>query len=398
MIIVTKSLSSVDLGLYYASAAYPQLLSRIFDLGLPHATRFYLLRFPNQVRYLSIIIAVLSAAVFPFIACIFLFLDRLPLEIEEISYEISRNWIVLSIYCLVLILNSIFNGLIISLEKYRTLLVASTIPYAIFIAMVGYAAYAGTLSVSNILVQLMISELIILVICLTPIVRMVLKSTEKAPHEFGWREVVMYGLKIYPNGFLKTMTTRLDRVVLSFIASPVFIGHYSVLVTLRDIATIPVTTYGQTFMNEMAKSIKRVKNGIEERGGIKKMMNKSLLWILGIYTVGFVGFLVLQNFILNLFFHDLSDPKIYLMATMLVISAIPNVLLAFIHYWFLAVNKPQHISISSALALVSFYGFVGLTYQSMGSDSFIYASVISALVGFSYLYFYYRALLRTLPI
>jgi O-antigen/teichoic acid export membrane protein len=389
MIVIIRNLSSVDLGLYYASAAYPQLLSRIFDLGLPHAARFYLLRFPNQALFLGKLIAVFSLTIFPFIAFIFLFLDRLPMEADEISMQISQNWIVLSIYCLLLILNTIINGLIISIEKYKALLFAFTLPYVIFILIILYKANVGALSVNDILLQLMISELIVLIIYVTAIAKFFVKLNEVKSKDFRWKDVMIYALKIYPNGVLKTMTTRLDRVVLSLIATPAFIGHYSVLMTLRDIATIPITTYGQTFMNELSNSLK------SGRAGIRKLVDKNLLWILVIYTLGFFIFVLFQDFFLKLLFRELTDGNLYTMSLVLMISAIPNVLLAFIHYFFLAANKPLHISVSSAIAAISFYGFVILAHQKIGSDSFFYASLVSALIGFSYLFLHSRALLKT---
>lgn len=390
MIVITRNLSGVDLGLYYVSAAYPQLLSRVFDLGLPHATRFYLLKFPNQALFLCKLIGAFSVAIFPFIACIFLFLDYLPLEVEEIARQVSEDWVILSFYCLLLILNSIFNALIISIEKYKTLLLTSTIPYFIFIMVILYDANQGTLSVHYVLLQLLISEAIILLLCLTPIISFIRHAGIATRREFRWKDVVVYSLKIYPNGLLKTMTTRLDRIVLSFIATPVFIGQYSVLVTLRDIATIPVTTYGQTFMNELLNRIKLAK------GGIKKLVDTNLIWILCIYASGFFVFLIVQDYFLKLFFDDLEGTKIYTMSLMLVVSAVPNVLLAFIHYFFLVVNKPQYVSLSSGVAICCFYGFIVLTYGQIGSDSFFYASIVAPLVGFIYLFLYYRVILKKL--
>lgn len=396
MIAITRTLSSADLGVYYASAAYPQLLSRIFDLGMPHAARFYLLKFPNQVRYICKLVAITAIGISPFIGCIFLFLHRLPIEVNEISFQISENWIVLSIYCLLLILNSIFNAFIISLERYKMLLITSTLPYLFFIGIIFYKANSGSITVTDILVQLAASELIILLLCMIPVIRAI-KQTKKVARPFNWKDVMKYALKIYPNGLMKTMSTRFDRVVLSFIATPVFIGQYSVLMTLRDIGTIPVTTYGQTFMNELSKAIRLTQEGLKEKGSIKKMIDKNLLYILALYSGGFIAFLFLQEYLLALFFHDLSDDKIYLMSAVLMISAIPNVLVGFIHYFFLTMNKPLHISISSGLALASFCGFVAVTYKNLGSDSFFYAAVVSAVVGFIYLFIYYRAILKTLP-
>lgn len=390
MIVITRNLSGVDLGLYYVSAAYPQLFSRVFDLGLPHTMRFYLMKFPSQALFLCKLIGVFSLTIFPFIACIFLFLDYLPLEVEEISRQISESWLILSFYCLFLILNSIFNAMIISIEKYKTLLLTSTIPYLIFIAVIFYKANNGTLSVHYVLLQLLISESIILLLCLTPIIKFIGEVGRDIRREFRWKDVIIYALKIYPNGLLKTMSTRLDRIVLSFIATPVFIGQYSVLVTLRDIATVPVTTYGQTFMNELSNRIRLAK------GGIRKFVDTNLIWILCIFASGFFVFLFLQDYFLKLFFVDLADTKIYTMSLMLVVSVIPNVLLAFIHFFFLVVNKPQHVSLSSAAAIVSFYGFIAMSYGRIGSDSFFYASIVGPSVGFIYLFLYYRTLLKKL--
>src|SRR5688572_25985504 len=127
MLVVTQNLSSESLGVYYASSAYPQLLARVFDVGLPHAARFFLLKFLNQSYLLSKLLVAFLTSVFPFIAVVFLFLGRLPAESSEINTALSTNWFLLASYCLLLILNSILNAAVVSLEKYNTFLFAFTL-------------------------------------------------------------------------------------------------------------------------------------------------------------------------------------------------------------------------------------------------------------------------------
>jgi O-antigen/teichoic acid export membrane protein len=389
MIVVTRNLSGTDLGLYYVSAAYPQLLARIFDLGLPHAARYYMLKFPNQVYFLTKYIALFSLAIFPFIACLFLFIDLLPLESGEMSAEISRNWLVLSAYCLLLLVNSIFNALIISLEKFRTLLLTFSLPYIVFILVILLRASAG-LEASEVVLQLLVSEVIVFAIGVVAMMRFIREAGTGHKRVFGWRQLLLYAFKIYPNGFLKAMATRLDRVVLSFIASPVFIGQYSVLVTVRDIALVPVATYGQLFMNELSTRIRTAKRTVGRFLGV------NLLWIFLIYSAGFLIYLPIQEFVLEFFFKESSNPELYTMGLVLALSAVPHVLLAFIHYFFLSVNGPQHISVSSLLAMISFYGFVALTYGYLGSSSFYFAAFVSPLVGLAYLLAYSTRIVRKL--
>jgi O-antigen/teichoic acid export membrane protein len=377
MILVTRTLSAVDLGVYYVTAAYPQFLSRVFDLGLPHATRYYLLRFPNQVSYLVKMVTVSAAMVFPLIAITFYLIAHLPLEGDEFSAQLSQSWLLLSFYCLLVMVNSILNSLLLSVEKYSPIVLAFTLPYIVFIAAVSVEAFLGPVSAGAVLLQLTISEVIIFLIYGIFVFRMMGGA---APREygFGWSDVMAYAIRIYPNGFLKAMSARLDRVVLSFIASPVFIGQYSVLVTLRDIAIIPVTTYGQTFMNELTA---RRKSNITS---VRKFVDRNLLWIAIIYAGGVGVFIALRDLMLSIFFKQI-DNDLRVLSMILSISVIPTVLLAFIHSYFLATNRPQHISLSSALLMLSFYGFIGVGSGVLGSQAFAYASLSSAFVAFGYL-------------
>lgn len=384
MIVVTRTLSQVDLGIYYAAAAYPQLLSRVFDFGLPHAARYFLLRYPNHIAYLCKISVVISALSFPIIAGLFVSIQFLPLELGEIGQTISAHWFLLTTYCVVLVLNSIFNGLVISIEKYTILLFALSAPYAIFILVILYKANYGVLDVDDVLLQLLVSELLVMSLYAIPIVRYFKYERQIQERPFHWRNVILYALKIFPNGLLKTLTTRLDRVILSFFATPTFIGQYSVLVTIRDIGILPITTYGQVFMNDLTRAIK------EKTANITRMVDRRLLSILGIYSIGFLFFLLIQDFVLNLFFDEGVDAQLRLMSGVLCLTVIPNALVGFITYVYLVLNKAEHVSIASAISLFVFYTIVFVGNSFIGMDIFFYASVFSALVGFGYLFLFYR--------
>ncbi|SRR5260221_2714470 len=379
MIIVTRNLSSFNLGVYYVSAAYPQLLSRVFDFGLPHAVRYFMLSVPSANRTIMKMLLSFPFLIFLPIFAFFYFIDSLPLEAGEIGKQMSDNVLSLSFYCLLLIVNSILNSILLSFEKFKTLLVSSIVPYCFFIVIIAHKASLSELSVSDVLLQLSISEVITLMIYLFSVATIIKQKSEE-PLTLKMVDVIRYALRIYPNGFLKVITTRLDRVVLSFVATPVFIGYYSVFMTIRDISIVPVTTYGQVFMNQLSEFFKSKKDGLVA------LLNKNLMLVTIVYTLGFITYLLLQDVVLGLFFKELTHSLLQA-SFVLFLSIIPLALLSLLSSFFLVANRPSDISWSSVIMIVVFYSIVYLSYDRLGSESFLYASVLSTLFGFLFLFF-----------
>lgn len=386
MIVITRYLSPVDLGVYYSAVAYPQLLSRVFDFGLPHAVRYFILQSPAAGFFIVRMVLLFSLLVTLPILIIFYFLEFLPLESYLIIDCISGNFIVLTLYCVLLIVNSIFNAIIISFEDYRALLLSSTIPYLIFIVVVIVQFYRSYLDVNGILLQLLISELVILFIYSLFTIRKI-KQFNVAGIPGDGLKIFKYALQIYPSGLLKVLTTRLDKVILSFIADPVFIGYYSVLMAIRDVSIFPITSYGQVFMNKLSRA---VKGGV---AGIQRMIDMNLVVIFAIYVGGFLMYLMIPHFALSLFFRDLTD-EIYQAAFYLFISIIPLALFSFLSNVFLTINKPRYISYSSLISVAIFYIFILSLYKLIGANSFFYASILSTISAFIYLFIYYKILIK----
>jgi O-antigen/teichoic acid export membrane protein len=384
MVLVARFLSNTDLGVYYAAAAYPQLLSRIFDLGLPHAVRYYILQDPYTSRSVVKVVFLFTFAISLPVTAFFFFLDHLPLESGEILSAISHNYFVLSLYCVLLVVNSIWLSIVLSFEKFQAVLITSIVPYIIFIAAVATQYYLFELEVNDILFQLFISEFVALVIYLMFILRVVNQQEKSVPIKVI--ELMRYALHVYPSGFLKVLTTRLDKVVLSFIAAPAFIGYYSVLMTIRDISIFPITSYGQLFMNKLSQALK---NKSEK---VNKLVDINLLGILLIYAGGFAMFLLVDNFIIALFFKEVNA-EVLRAAFFLLLSIVPLALSSFLSYVFLTINRPKYMSYSALWSTIGFYGTVYLCYDKLKSDSFFYASLLSTLIGFLYLFIHYKFLL-----
>ncbi len=383
MIMVTRVLSSVELGLYYAAAAYPQVLSRLLDFGMPHACRYFILTQPHARRFIVRLTFLFSLAVAIPIFLVFLFMYHLPLESSQLVEKISENHFVLSLYCVLLIVNSILISVLISVERIKTFLVSSVIPYVVFIGVVAYKAQKSILEVDDVLLQLLISEAITLVIYSISISFMP-KTGANNVAVIGLKGVVSYALKIYPTGMLKAITTRFDRVVLSFIAPPAFIGYYSVIMTLRDISIVPVSSYGQIFMNKMSSALRTT--GI----GAIRILNYNLLLITIIYLCGFLLFIPLEQHLMNFFFKGLNTDS-FKGSLFLIFSTVPYALFSFMSFYFLVTNRPVQVSISTIVMLATFYPIIFVFHKSVGTETFFYASAFSTTCALFYLLAYYRS-------
>ena len=391
MILITRFLSGVDLGAYYATAAYPQLLSRVFDLGLPHAVRYFVLQVPAATGFIIRSVMLFAALIFLPIFCIFYFLDTLPLESEEIVQLIAASYFLLSVYCVVLIVNSILNAIILSFEQFISSLLSSTLPYVVSITILVMLHYsADGLQAHDVLVLLLITEGSIFAIHISFILKKIHFASWHHPEaHISIREIFAYAFQIYPSGILKVIVTRLDRVVLSFLASPVFIGYYSVLMTIRDTSIFPVISYSQIFMNKLSGILKTTQLAV------RRLLYKNLIAVAGLYLAGFLLFLLLQDIALRFFFKEQQvSSELYTASYFLSLSTIPLALTSLIHTYFFTSNNPRYISISSLFTIITFYGFVLLSYGKTGSNSFLYASVFSAATGFIYLFIKLNILLK----
>lgn len=387
MITITHVVSSFDLGIYYAVSAYPQLLSRAFDMGLPHASRYFMLKIPNQrVRIIKLVSSLLGMITFAVLGSFFL-LTQFEIESNDLIDKLSDNYLVLCFYCLGLIVNSILNAILLSFERLKGILIASTVPYVVFICIISYKYYYGVLEINDLFLQLLVSELIMTLIFLVSLRKLLLVSSPDEAETIGVGDLMRYASKTYAGGLLKTITTRLDRVVLSFIASPVFIGYYSVLMTLRDICIVPATSYGQVFSNRLSAVMKNSESNLERAVGSK------LVILTAVYSLGLVIFLVIQRPILGIFFEVVTD-EIVFASRFIMLSTIPVALISFLLFVFLIMNKPEHFSISSVIMIITCYSMIYWLYPRMDGNAFLVASVASPFVGLIYSLFYFRRLTK----
>ena len=376
MIVVTRTLSSNELGIYYGVTAYPQLFSRFFDLGLTHAARYFILMVPADRLFIIRLGFLFSLGAFVPIFLIFFLLERFPLDTSEIISVVSENYLILSIYCLLLLINAVLNSILLSLERFKTILWTAIIPYAVFIVIVLYKATYLTLDVKDVVIQLFISELLLFTIYLIGLSD-IFKDKSKT-RSFSLKEFFKYAMKIYPNSFLKPITTRLDRIILSLIATPTFIGYYSVLMTLREVAILPVTTYGQVLMNKLSGLIKKDKKETH------KLMNRSLITIFLLYSAGFVCYLFVKDLVLHLFFKEVT-PEMYQASYVIFLSIIPLALVSLLANFFLVTNKPSFISRSILVSIIVFYGVVFLGFKILEGYSFTLAVLFSTTSSFIFL-------------
>ena len=376
MIVVTRALSSIDLGIYYGATAYPQLLSRFFDLGLTHAARYYILMVPEARQFIIRLLLIFSLIVFVPIFLIFFLFERLPLDTSEIISAVGENYFILSVYCVLLIINSVLNSIVLSLERFKALLWTAIMPYAFFIIIVIYKASFLTLDVNDVLRQLLISEILLLAIYLVAVLDLFRSDGKKTL--LTAKEIFRYALKIYPNSFLKPITTRLDRIILSFIATPTFIGHYSILMTLREVSILPVTTYGQMLMNKLSGLLKN------NRDQISKLMTKSLIVIFLIYTAGFGVYFLIKDFVLHLFFKEVTS-DMYITSYIILLSAIPLALFSLLTYYFLVTNNLAPISWAILASVIVFYVVIFLGFKNLGTNVFSLAMLVSTIFSFSFL-------------
>lgn len=376
MIIVTRNLSAPDLGVYYGTTAYPQLISRFFDLGLTHSCRYFILMVPSARPFIIKLILLFSLGVFAPIYLVFFLLKSSSFDTSGILLVLSQNYISLTAYCVLLLTNSILNSILLSLERFKVLLWVSTIPYIVFILVVLYKVFFYSLDVKDILIQLLISELLISAISLIGL--MDLFKINKEMTSLKVREVFIYAIKIYPNSFLKPLANRLDRIVLSFIATPAFIGYYSVLMTLREVAILPVTTYGQVLMNKLSLLIKR---GTSDS---YKLMYKPLFITLLIYLAGFGIYFLFKDLVLHLFFKHVTL-ELYHISYLIFLSIIPLSLFSLLTYYYLVSNRPSTISWAIFIGIILFYAVTFLCFQVLRNQSFSLAVLISTTLSFGVL-------------
>jgi len=376
MIVVTRALSSIDLGVYYAATAYPQLLSRFFDLGLTHAARYYILMLPEARQFVIRLLMIFTLVVFVPIFLIFFLFERFPLDTSEVITAVGNNYFILSVYCVLLIINSVLNSIVLSLERFKALLWTAILPYAFFIIIVIYKVSFLTLDVNDVLQQLLVSEVLLLAIYLVALMDLFKSDGRKT--SLTVKEIFKYAMKIYPNSFLKPITTRLDRIILSFIATPTFIGHYSILMTLREVSILPVTTYGQMLMNKLSGLLKN------NREQISKLMTNSLIVVFLIYTAGFGVYFLLKDFVLHLFFKEVTT-DMYLTSYIILSSAIPLALFSLLTYYFLVMNNLPPISWAILASVVVFYLVIFLGFKNLDNNVFSLAVLVSTIFSFSFL-------------
>ncbi len=372
-ILIARLLGPAALGMYVTLILACGLLSRISDVGLPHATVYYLRRMPGAGRSLLRILA-FHALVCSVVAALCTWLIRYaPLPIAK---EIANSPWLATFFFVSVNLGSVANILpqfLMAAGVYRQYVTVLNTSALLQILLQLTACYAFGPSFYHLFAATVTAQVLM---ALFLSVRLYRQSGQSAKSEkVTAQQAYSYALKAQWGVLMKLANTQLEVPLLSAILPPRMIGHYSVGASLREAALIP-----QGFYTGILQNLLVDRNKIGEREG--GLLVLKCIVLQGVFSLALLCLVLIALPIAIPFIYGHSYENAVPVAQLLACAGLLTGISSLCWTDFHAKGRPQITSLAQ-----TFSGLFGpiLLYILAGKFGLLgagIASLISALITF----------------
>jgi|GEM_PF-3409436 len=331
-VIITRILGAQTWGEYSIVISYITLFYVFTDLGINSiaAREFTFLKKVPKRHFYSVIgfRFILTLTVSLFSICTLYFLNY-PSYIKTAIVFGQFNLILFSISSS---FNSIFQAKLCYKYLFYSTCVFSTINLALFLALV--PIYSGNLII--LLIPIIVGELFRLLLSLYFANRLLSKSIDKTSANRFAKNVLLMAAPLAMVLILNTLMVQIDKIMLSVMVAPVFLGFYSLSYKLFDVLLVFPTFFMNAAFPIFSDKYKQDKN-------YNSVFTKSLMFLVSVALFSTIFSLIFVPFLLPIIWGSQMSPAV-LSFNILITGSIFFYLSSILSWNFVVENK-QHILI-----------------------------------------------------
>jgi O-antigen/teichoic acid export membrane protein len=273
-VLIARLAGADQMGIYVAVLALTVIIGRLTDLGLPNSLVYFVRSHRSSTRRCVAVCVAHSAVMFPASIALLLSATSLGLVNADSASLIAKTWPALAALATIQLLGSLLSQILIPLNGFRSYGLTMTVSPIITIA--GCLWFGADLDAGGIIIATLAGEscgaLCGLALVLRAMPREAASGT--AATLVG---IYQYALKTYVGTSLKVLGQRGDRIILSWFLPNTLLAAYAVAVSLRDNASLPVTTHAMLLRNVL---IDKEQRGAGPAGARAYLRRELLRWSL----------------------------------------------------------------------------------------------------------------------
>jgi O-antigen/teichoic acid export membrane protein len=242
------------LGVMFAALVLVNTLPRFLDLGLPHATGYFLRR-NAAVRPLILLLSLGVSVVGGILSVVVLLVaSRFPFADADTNELLHSLLPLFGVYVGAQLARDVSLAALVALERVRMYFAATVLP--VVTGPLGLLAVGMTSPNAGPAVYLFALVGAELLGSACAIAGVVTRAPFRPP--VSWElapKILRFGVRAFPAGVSKTIAVRGDRIILSALLPPSAYALYALSLSFRDATLLPGNAYGLVLLNTLTRRI-----------------------------------------------------------------------------------------------------------------------------------------------
>lgn len=378
--LLTRTVAPEVLGAYLSVTSVALLAPRLLDAGLPHALGYFLRIAPESLRSCAVLLIRHVAAALVLAAAVAFCLRFVPFASEPATALTKDHWLRLAVLMTSELLILLALGSYIPTGRFKAYLFTALASPAVFIACL-LAWPPNGLDSGRLLDLLLGSSLAGSCVAAATLTQAAWRGG-RSP--FPGLDAYAYGLRSYGSALGKIAAQRFDRLFLVTVLGAAGYAHYSLAISMRDVALFPANLHATTVRNQQIDLVAHA----DDLAGARTLLCKvSFAWL----VIGIFGAAILYTLwtpLIQLAFGiDYLETARFL--RIVSFSCAPMAIMGFAWNHLYAMKRPGRVTIltwaSLLLALPVFLLLIHLFGPTLGVATAVVAwSALTALLSFAW--------------
>jgi O-antigen/teichoic acid export membrane protein len=245
-VLIARLAGADQMGIYVAVLALTIIIGRLTDLGLPNSLVYFVRSHRSSARRCVAVCLAHSVLMFPASIALLFSATSLGLANADSAGLIAKAWPALAALATIQLLGSLLSQILIPLNGFRSyglMMIVSPI-----VTIAGCLWLGAGLGASGLITATLTGESCGAMCGLALVLRAMTREPLAAT-PVTLVAIYKYALKTYVGTSLKVLGQRGDRIILSWLLPNSLLAAYAVAVSLRDNASLPITTHSMLLRN-----------------------------------------------------------------------------------------------------------------------------------------------------
>jgi O-antigen/teichoic acid export membrane protein len=355
--LLARLVSAEVLGIYLSITSIALIMPRLLDCGLPHAFGYFLRAEADAMRAGTVLMARHISLAVPLALLIGFAVSFVPFANGDVAEVARAHWVQLALFMVSELAILLGLSTFIPTGRFKEYAVTVLVSPLLLLLCIGLWSRAD-LTAGRLLDLLLGASLASSIVMSLVLAR---ASRGRATGELSARAVYSYGIRSYGAAVSKIAAQRFDRLFLVTVLGSAGYAHYSLAVSVRDMAIVPANLYAMTLRN---RQIDLIVHRADLSAARVLLLRVSAIW-LGLGLAGALAMYAFWDLLIELIF----GPRLAGAASFLRIVAFsggPLAIMGFAWNHLYAMRLPGRVTWLTSLSLLAAIPAFVIAIQLLG--------------------------------